>query len=392
MRALTLAISIVSTVSLAGTTCIFLAPSSPSEDTGGGPFDSLPLLAIGEGLQPITADVSRLGLLSAGDVLRIRVIGRTARIAYILRPEATGSKGVIVNGGPVAEDATQDRSFFHRVATDGELLLYVDDPIGATVRVELEIVDMPGFQKPSGQTIVLVFDDRFLVDGVFDPAADSPDDEQFLLSVQPIVRDGVVDRVREIFEGTPVEILGPGQEDEIPSVFSTIRFLGRCKFLNSVDASSPIDVIRVESGNVPPALGSDCPPIGCPPLVVFGEVTSNSSGVDAGNQDPADEAVVYVGSFRAPAGCSDRGFVMDSVNNIINTLSLTGAHEAAHLLGLSHSALEGLMAARPSLAFQRRLLFQRSQLIQFDPLTDTFSVATSVVQDPAIYFENIFSP
>ena len=83
---------------------------------------------------------------------------------------------------------------------------------------------------------------------------------------------------------------------------------------------------------------------------------------------------------------------MDSVNNIINTLSLTGAHEAAHLLGLSHSALEGLMAARPSLAFQRRLLFQRSQLIQFDPLTDTFSVATSVVQDPAIYFENIFSP
>lgn len=390
MRALRFSILMATLAFLSGSTCDIGAPFGPPGSNGGS-LDSLPLLAIGEGLQTIRSDVSRLGVLSAGDVLRIRVIGRSARIAYILRPEANGSKGVIVNGGPVAADETQDRSFLHRVSVDGELFLFVDAPVGARVRAEVELVDMPDFQKPAGQTIVLEFDEHFLLDGVFDPATDEEDDRQFLTSIEPIVRDGVVARIREIFDGTPVEILGPGEESEFRAVFSTIRFLGRCKFLNALDASSPIDVIRVESGIVAPVLGSDCPPNGCPPLVVFGEVTSSAGGVDAGNQDPSDEAVVYVGSFRAPAGCSDRGFVMDSVNNIINTLSLTGAHEAAHLLGMSHSALEGIMAARPSLAFQRRLLFQRSQLIQFDPISDAFSVATSVVQDPAQYFAGIFS-
>lgn len=391
MRALTVAISIAAIALLAGTTCDSVGLLN-STNRAGDSFENLPLLSIGTGLQTIGSDVSRLGVLNAGDVLRIRVVGRSARIAYILRPETNGSKGIIVDGGPVADDATQDVSFLHRVEADGELLLFVDAPAGSTVRAEVDIVDMPDFQRPAGQTIVLEFDEHFLVDGVFDPATDDDEDRQFLTSIEPIVRDGVVARIREIFEGTPVEILGPGQEDEFPAVFSTIRFLGTCKFLNSLDDSSPIDVIRVESGIGTPVLGSACPPDGCPPLVVFGEVTSTSRGVDAGNQDPADDAVVYVGSFRAPAGCTDRGFVMDSVNNIINTLSLTGAHEAAHLLGLSHSALEGIMAARPSLAFQRRLVFQRSQLIQFDPITDTFSVATSVVQDPAIYFAGIFAP
>ena len=167
------------------------------------------------------------------------------------------------------------------------------------------------------------------------------------------------------------------------------------------DGNNFADSCDCELGTTPDCnsdgIPDDCPmdpPIdcdrvrACPFRVRFGEVLTSGQEVDPGNQNRADTAVVYTGSFRAPAGCPERGFVVDSVNNIINTLSLTCAHEIGHLLGLNHTALEGLMAQRPSLAFQRQLRFQRSQIR--DGITD--NVITTVIQDPQIYFENIFSP
>jgi hypothetical protein len=116
--------------------------------------------------------------------------------------------------------------------------------------------------------------------------------------------------------------------------------------------------------------------------VLLGEVLPSGQRIDVGNQDPNDSAAVYVGSFRGT-------FVLDSVNNIINPLAVTGAHEAGHLLGLNHTALDGLMTRNLSFAFQRQLGFQRSQIV-----LDAGSgpeVFTNVVQDPHVYFDRIFS-
>lgn len=122
--------------------------------------------------------------------------------------------------------------------------------------------------------------------------------------------------------------------------------------------------------------------------VVFGCAGCACPGrgiVDAGNYQLDDVAFVYAGSFGPIAGRS-AGFPVNSVNNLVNVLAISAAHEAGHLLGLSHTALDGIMTAgSPSLAAQRQLGLTRNQIA-------TDRVFTRVIQDPAVYFKHIFAP
>lgn len=339
-------------------------------------FADFPLLRFDGRAQQVTSAISRLGFHEAGAVLKITVSSDQARAAYILQPDdEPATKGVIIGGGPVMPtQAVGDSFFLHRVQADGDLFLFIDGPDGTVATVVLGS-GPPSFHPPTGQTVVLEFEDSFLVNGLFDPGAPGDDeaDRQFLIAIEPTVRAGIIARVREIYEGTPVTILAPG--DPRPEQFSVLTVSGE----SLINAGDSADVIEVRSDNGECQFG-----------VVFGEVLPRGRGVDPGNQDPTDRAIVYAGSFRPPPVCGERSFVLDSVSNIINVLSLSCAHEIGHLLGLNHTALEGLMAQRPSSAFQRQLRFQRSQLTVSDG--NVLSVATLVIQDPQTYFRNIFSP
>ena len=324
------------------------------------PFTDLQPLEFGGLPQPLTSQITSLGCFSEGEVLEILVEAGEDRSVYVLKLDSSRSDaGVIIDGGPVNEP------FLHRVVEEGERFLFVDAPVGSIVMATIK-AGRNDFRKPAGQAIVLEFAPGFVVNGLFDPETNDDDDRAFLIAIEPIVREGILERLREIFANTPVTFLE--EHESRPEESSRITFSGERVLGDDLDAVSVS---------------------GCPDQVVFGSVLPRGSNVDAGNQMLNDEAVVYTGSFRTTGDC-DSGFIINSTNNIINTLALSAGHEAGHLLGLNHTALDGLMAAMPSQAFQRQLRFQRSQLV-FD-MGEGLEVFTNVIQDPQIYFDHIFMP
>ena len=323
--------------------------SAPQEQIN--PFTDLDPLMFDGTPQAVLSEISPLGKHRAGDVLRITMTTDRAGAVYLLEPdEPRTTAGVIVGGGPV------NRPFVYRVARDSELFLLLESPDGASVVLE------PGprdYHPPRGQNIVLEFESDFLAEALFDPALHDSADRDVLLSVEPLVRSGILARLRAIFSDTDVTILGP--DDPRPDTFSVISYSG----------------LRVTEPGPDAAVAP-----GSEEVVLLGEVLPRGRSVDPGNQDPNDQAVVYVGSFRGT-------FVMDAVNNIINPLAATGAHEAGHLLGLNHTALDGLMTRNLSFAFQRQLEFQRSQIVL--DVGNGPEILTNVIQDPLLYFDRIVS-
>lgn len=340
------------------------------------PFTDVKPLKIDGRRQALTSLITPLGLFATDEVIEILVESDQARAAYVLKADQPRTeagvieKGVIIDGGPIG------RRFLHRVRDAGELFLFVDAPTGANVTAAIKR-SAEAFRRPAGQTIVLVFEEGFLVDALSDSDLSDDDDDLFLMEIEPQVRRSILDAVREIYEGIPVTFLAEG--DSTPEEFSKIKISG-----DRVTVEELIEIVGPDGANRLDALVvTNCP------SVVFGSVLPLGSSSDAGNRSPTDEAVVYAGSFLTPSECAT-SFVLNSVNNIINALSLTAAHEAGHLLGLSHTALAGLMAKEPTLAFQRQLRFQRSQVTIDDGGTD-LQTLTLVIQDPRIYFDHIFS-
>ena len=299
-------------------------------------------------------------------MIEVAVESELATQAYVLEPDGQrDGAGVIVGGGPINEP------FLHRVKQDGRLFLYVhppNDPRG-TIALSAGPADYAG---PTGQVIAVKFEEDFLVVGLFDGDADDEAARQRLADIEPIVREGIIERLSEVFSGTGVTIVAAG-EGQRPADQSLLTYRGRREFVSDQGQ----DTISV---------------IGCADSVIFGEVLSSGGQIDAGNRDPNDEAIVYVGSFRGTGAC-DPGLVLNSTNNIINALTITGTHETGHLLGLTHTALAGIMSPTPTVAFQRQLALQRSQIV-WDPDADAqqLEVVTNVIQDPDVYFARLFSP
>lgn len=326
-----------------------------------GPFDNLAPVAIDGRPHTLHTEVSSLGYRREGEVLQITIHSTTARACYLLRrDQANPAAGVIVNGSKTGI------AFLHRVTEGGELFLFVDAPVGTKATATVNF-GPPDYEPPNGQTIVVEFEADFLVNGLSDPTTDNAGDRQLLMSIEPLVRDGVIHELNGLFANTGVEILAAGTER--PAAHSSLLFTG---------------ARQTATGTEPDAL----PVAGCDQTVVFGELLPHGVNIDPGNHDPEDAAIVYVGSFRATGDCPDPGFVINSASNIINALSLAGAHEIGHLLGLNHTALDGLMAASPSFAFQRQLQFERGQIVV--GYGDDLQIVTAVVQDPEVYLANIF--
>ena len=269
--------------------------------------------------------------------------------------------GVIVDGGPIG------RPFQHRVGQDGNLFLFLDVPgeVRATVTVAPGSAD---FRRPAEQVVVVEFEDDFLVDGLLGPAAGDDADRALLEAIEPTVRKGIIERLAEIFAESGV-VIASADEEESSAERSPLTYSGRRK---TGDGTGPDELL----------VG------GCARFVIFGELLPEGRRIDAGNREPADRAVVYVGSFRGTQDC-DAGLLINSTNNMINALALSGAHEIGHLVGLGHTALDGIMSAAPSFAIQRPLSFQRSQIVllaEGQPL-----IITNVIQDPDAYFRGIFA-
>lgn len=174
--------------------------------------------------------------------------------------------------------------------------------------------------------------------------------------------NGIADAT-DIADGTSRDRDGDGVPDECPPPLPTSDAFGD----DGVDVGVGVEVeVEIVFG----CAGCACPGRGI---------------VDAGNHQLDDVAFVYAGSFGPIAG-RPAGFPVNSVNNLVNVLAISAAHEAGHLLGLSHTALDGIMTAgSPSLAAQRQLGLTRNQIA-------TDRVFTRVIQDPAVYFEHIFAP
>jgi hypothetical protein len=360
---------------LAATALVLAMPGAtctPSE--GGDPFEIAQELRDDGVPRRIQTEIVSLGRRNTGEVLRLHVDSPTASAAYILRPDAErDAAGVIIDGGSIGAP------FQHRVHGDAELFLFVEGAQPASTTVSLEPGN-PDYHRPAGQTVRVAFENDFLRRALYiaDGNPDTDPNAVFLRDIEPTVRDGIVERLAEIFADTGITVVHPG-DDAAPPV-STLTFSAERR---ATDDASEFDAIAVA-----PDSGAACQS----EFIVFGQVEPEGRRFDAGNRDPADTATVFVGSFRSAPPC-DRGLIINSVNNIINALALDGAHEIGHLVGLPHSALEGIMFPQPTLAFQRQLLLARSQIVTVSAGVSgaaELSVQTNIIQDPQLYFDSIF--
>ncbi len=345
----------------------FLSSCTMSPDDLFDPFVDAPLIKTDGSSQNLVAEISRLGMRQAGEILRIEVFSDDVRGVYLLKQDALQeSAGVIVGGGPVNE------TFTYVVRENSELFLFVDALVGSKAKVSIEAGISSDVPPRPTQRISIVLETDFLVNGLIDDSATGEAGDMatadFLSSIQPIVQADLLSRIQQVFDGTGVTIFGPEDTPEEP--FSTLTISGR----RALAAEDELDSLEV---------------VGCSDVVIFGEVLSDSSRVDAGNQNLSDDAIVYVGSFRGTGNCN-AGLIINSTNNIINALALSGAHEIGHLLGLNHTALDGIMSTSPSFAIQRQLQFQRSQIVL--DVGRGNEIFTTVIQDPQLYFDAILAP
>lgn len=398
-------------------------------------------LILSQALQRLQLDITPLGERQAGQVLRIRVFVSPApdsgdsddvRIAYVLKPDdRQPSAGVIIDGGPtnvirgglnniigtLSLGALEDilatlfsdgvQSFDHHVRESGPLFLFVGAKPGDIVFVRTQVLnesDPSVRAQPVGQTFVVEFEDRFL-SKAFTDSGDEDSVRELLDAIQPVVEAEVLNRLEEIYVGAGYPVDFQAAADPRPDVCARILVLGGavavgpglvtdladlCPFeIDCPDTSASLsglitDVEERLLGNVVDAVALPDADV----QVVFGCAGCACPGrgiVDAGNRQLDDVAFVYAGGFGPIAGRS-AGFPVNSVNNLVNVLAISAAHEAGHLLGLSHTALDGIMTAgSPSLAAQRQLGLTRNQIA-------TDRVFTRVIQDPAVYFKHIFAP
>ncbi|GJM24331.1 MAG: hypothetical protein DHS20C16_07460 [Phycisphaerae bacterium] len=326
----------------------------------------------------LETEIIPLGDFNAGDVLRISIDGDSVTEVLLLTADDLFEEaGILIGGGPANE------AFQYRIPEGGRYFAFAQfDPLVSVSARRATITAEFGdeaFRPPSEQNVLLVFEDGFLSDpGLFDTEDGTPDQLEFLESIDGIVRGQIVDRVRAIYADTPVMIFEEG--DALPEgPMSTVTFNGErvlAEDQDVIDAALPApDPTRPQ----------------CQVRVIFGEVLPRGATQDTGNQSVEDDAGVYVGSLTG-RGDECQTSVINSLNNVVLTLSQTAAHEIGHLIGLRHVEQIDIMNRSATLAFQRELDLVRGQ-VQFDrPSNGTVvsEVLTTIIQDPDRYINSVF--
>ncbi|NOX59907.1 MAG: hypothetical protein GXP29_13765 [Planctomycetes bacterium] len=358
---------------VAGCTTVLPQPAEPLN-----PFLDLDPIALDGVSRDLLTEIVPLGDFAGGEVLRVRVDGlRVTEVLLLTTDTLFEEAGVLVGGGPANEE------FQYRIPSAGRYFVFARFDLEATASTRQATITASfgddSFRPPAVQNVQLVFAEGFLTDpGLFDPVDGTPDQLAFLSDIGGLVQSQITDRVRAIFDGTPIVIFGEG--DALPEgPISIVTFTGERVLAENQDdpdsALPPPDPTRPE----------------CQVRVTFGEVLPRGSTQDTGNRTLDDEAAVYVGSMTG-RGDTCQTSVINSLNNVVLTLSQTAAHEIGHLVGLRHVEQIDIMNRSATLAFQRELVLVRGQ-IQFDRVANgtlVSEVLTTIIQDPDIYFQSMF--
>lgn len=358
------------------------------------PFTDLPAIEFSVEPQRVTEKVVPIGFRQLGEVIRLRVDGDAVREVFLLARDTRVEDGSPVAAGRIAGGGAPGELFQHRIAEDKDYYVYLlFDPAASRAERRADVLFTPGdpnYRPPSVQRVVIDFEPDYLIASEFTEA-----EKASLREISETVRLGIFDRLRSVFNGTPIEIHDAA--DGIPEApFSRITFTQDRMTVDPGDETIPTDSVA------PLAASGES---GCDEVVVFGEVMPRGARIDTGNRVLDDEAFVYVGSF---AGQSPdcRTATFNSVNHLVFGLARTAAHEIGHLIGLRHVPGFDIMQRSPDLSAQRDLSFERGLIvIDGEPAADErdeailpgesrvtpFFGLSNVIQDPGLYFRANFA-
>lgn len=364
-------------------------------------FTELAAIRFSEAEQSVSNKVVPIGFRQRGEVIRLRVVGNGVRDVFILAKDTRVENSSSVSAGRIAGGGPANELFQHRIAEDNDYFVYLlFDASVPRISRRAGVVFLPGepdFRPPSVQRVVVSFEPDFLIAPTSsdDEAMLFTDDEATLLrSISETVRVGILDRLRDVFAGTPIEV--HDEADGLPeSPYSKVTF----KADRVLAEIGPSGALTDSVAPLAAAGGDDCDA-----PVVFGELLPRGAPTDTGNQILDDSAAVYVGSF-AGESAACRTATFNSVNNLVFGLSRTAAHEIGHLIGLQHVPGFDIMQRSPDLSAQRDLSFGRGLIVIDGEAPEDerdegvlpgasrlflFFGLSNVIQDPDLYFRANF--